>query len=570
MLVQVLGATEVLQVNGEEVTVGQGIGNLLDPLPVLDRLSSHLVEGGLDGSGLILGKGLAGNVTNRVVDGVERNLGQGGQQRSSVVDGGESVLPVGLNASGHDSVLGLGQSGVLITDKVLEGRAGGLENQQSRDSGIDLNSAILSVLSTLDEDVGLAGLIAVSPERVVVGLAVNDHASPAVADDGNASALNPGISVQEVVGELGSKQLEGVDDLGGLCEDVAGVLHGVGGDNGLVGGLGVRGGEGLSREEDTDGQVIHTVDLGVLVDLEKANTVLSILLLIEVNVDGGVGHCRYVCLERGVVGRGERDVEGLGEKKRKERRERETAGSFIGEGGTQLLVQAKKCGGVKRKVQLHLLYEPHPTRDYRRGTEGDASPRGAGGSGRPRGPGRKCASGGQLTPLFYESAGEGKIDRQPQQCWNVLLELMAVHRPAWEWGSRANETEGEKGERSQLHACMEAPSLASSSSYICPHPRHFPPTAERCDCAVIFFPEDKTRSAFLQLKQASKQTSIQLQWHRPHSGPRQGRSSLDHGREHPRSSPGRAHLGRRQGLLSRQSFVMDRLPSGSTQARLHS
>lgn len=97
MLSQVLGATEVAEINSEEVAVGQSIGNAIQPLPVLDRLSSHLVESGLDGGGLVLSKGLAGHITDRVVDLVEWNLGQGLQQAVGL-DGGDVELPVGIHA----------------------------------------------------------------------------------------------------------------------------------------------------------------------------------------------------------------------------------------------------------------------------------------------------------------------------------------------------------------------------------------------------------------------------------------------------------------------------------------
>lgn len=289
MLSQVLGAAEVVQVNGKEVAVRKSIGHTVQPLPVLDRLGSHFVESGLDRGRLVLGKGLAGDITDRVVDVVEGDLGQGGGQVLGR-DGGDVELPVGINAGRQDAVLGLGEGGVLITDKVLEGGAGGLEDQEASNGRFELDRAA-AVGATLDKDVGLAGLVTVAPEGVGVRLAINDHASPAVADDGDVSTLNPCVGVQEVVGELGGEELEGVDNLGGLGEDVASVLHRVGGDDSLVGGLGVRGGEGSAGEEDTDGEIVNTVDLGVAVDFEKADPVLSVLLLIEVDVDRCVGHC---------------------------------------------------------------------------------------------------------------------------------------------------------------------------------------------------------------------------------------------------------------------------------------
>lgn len=289
MLGQVLGAAEVVQVNGKEVAVGKSVGDTVQPLPVLNRLGSHLVESGLDRGRLVLGKGLAGDITDRVVDVVEGDLSQGGGQVLGR-DGGNVELPVGINTGREDTVLGLGEGGVLITDKVLEGGAGGLEDQEAGNGRLQLNRAA-AVGATLDKDVGLAGLVTITPEGVGMGLAIDDHAGPAVADDGNVSTLNPGIGVHEVVGELGSEEFESVDDLGGLGEDVASILHRVGGDDSLVGGLGVGGGEGSAGEEDTDGEVVNTVDLGVAVDLEQADPVLSVLLLIEVDVDRWVGHC---------------------------------------------------------------------------------------------------------------------------------------------------------------------------------------------------------------------------------------------------------------------------------------
>ena len=292
VLVQVLGAAEVGEVDGEEVAVGESIRDAVQPLPVLDRLSSHLVESGLDRGRLVLGKGLAGDLTDAVVDLVEGDLAESGQNLLRGRDGRDVVLPLRINAGGEDAVLGFGQGGVLVTDKVLKSRSSALQDQQAGDGRLELNRAAGAGLATLDEQIRLAGLLTISPERVVVGLAVDDHASPAVTDDRDMSTLNPGVGVQEVVAELSSEELQGIDDLGRLGDDVAGVLHGVGGNDSLVGSLGVGGGEGRSREENTDGQVVDTVDLGVLVDLEKADAILSVLLLVEKNFD--VGHCGCV------------------------------------------------------------------------------------------------------------------------------------------------------------------------------------------------------------------------------------------------------------------------------------
>ena len=53
-----------------------------------------------------------------------------------------------------------------------------------------------------------------------MGLSIDDHTGPTVTDDGDMSALDPGVGVDEMVGELGGEQLEGIDVTDGEIIDM--------------------------------------------------------------------------------------------------------------------------------------------------------------------------------------------------------------------------------------------------------------------------------------------------------------------------------------------------------------
>ena len=215
--------------NFKVVLVRERILNSLNQRLFTENLVGHLVHGGLDTSAIILGKSIQGDFPGNLPG------------RSELVCNGadliESIevlpMPVGSNISAHDTVPGLLESGVLVTDETPELRAGALEHGQIGDEGPDVNALALN-------DVHLDGalLLAVFVERVRVGLAVNIHARPAVSDNLDMRRVNVVVASNEVVANDRPEQLGGSHWVL-LGEDVDGVLDGVGCDNDAVVGLGV-------------------------------------------------------------------------------------------------------------------------------------------------------------------------------------------------------------------------------------------------------------------------------------------------------------------------------------------
>lgn len=232
VLARVLEAIVPAEVNLKVVLVGQRVVDVLDLWHSSEDLLAHLVHGVLDTGALFGCKRLHCDFARALPCSVEL-VGRGGS-----LDGGDvrerAPGPAALDFCAEDAVLRLGQDGELVFCVVaVEGAAGAFEHEQALDAGADLDA-----LAARGDDVGGARVGAVAEEGVWVGIAGDLHASPAVLDDIDTRDGQVGVAVDKVLGEVGSVELNG-QDWRRLCEDVRGLLLGVGGHNDGVVGLGV-------------------------------------------------------------------------------------------------------------------------------------------------------------------------------------------------------------------------------------------------------------------------------------------------------------------------------------------
>lgn len=142
-------------------------------------------------------------------------------------------LPVGGNISAQNTVPGLFESGVLVTDKAPELRVGALEHGQAINRGVNVNTLTLD-----DVDLHIPSLGTVLDERVRVGLAIDVHAHPTVGDDVDVGSVDMGVLLNEVSAKDRAEQLGRVDRLL-LGGNVDSILDRISSDDNAVVGLGV-------------------------------------------------------------------------------------------------------------------------------------------------------------------------------------------------------------------------------------------------------------------------------------------------------------------------------------------
>ena len=246
--------------------VGQRIVGLVGLRHRIQDLLAHLVHGVLDRRRLVLGKGLERDVAGGLPRGVEAlDALLHGRQVGELLPG-----PAGVHVGREDAVPRLLEGGKLVTDEAVEGGAGALEHLEADDAALDGDAV------PRDRGLDVAGLLAVTQEAVGVGLAVDDHARPAVDGDVDVGGRDVGVFVEEVLAQDAGVQLGRVDGvLLGL--DVDGVLDGVGSDNHAVVGLGV-GSLDLALEKAADGHLGDGLLAGllILVDLVDTDIVLAV------------------------------------------------------------------------------------------------------------------------------------------------------------------------------------------------------------------------------------------------------------------------------------------------------
>lgn len=182
------------------VLVGERVGDVLNQRDLGQDLLAHLVHGSLDGGGVVLGEGAHGGIAGALPGSVK--LGDDGPDS---VDGAEICpFPGGINVGGKDAIPGLAEGGVLVAVEAVEGGAGGLKYGEALDAGGDGEALVAA-----EGDLDVARLGAVAEEGVGVGLAVNDHARPAVGDDLDVGGMDVRVGSGEVVGEDGAEELGG-------------------------------------------------------------------------------------------------------------------------------------------------------------------------------------------------------------------------------------------------------------------------------------------------------------------------------------------------------------------------
>lgn len=161
--------------------IGQRIINRSDGWHSGQDLIAHLVHGVLDASAIVDGKSLhrdsSGTVPGLVKDwyhGLDMIESIEGLPRPSAVDFGA-----------QDTVVHVWERGVLVADKVMEGRAGALEDEKTGDGGTDGDA-----LTIPSNGFDIPCLCAVTEKGVRMRLSVDGHPSPAMCDDLDVSGVD--------------------------------------------------------------------------------------------------------------------------------------------------------------------------------------------------------------------------------------------------------------------------------------------------------------------------------------------------------------------------------------------
>ena len=216
--------------NFKVVLIGQRVVHRLNQRLESQDLIRHFVHGILHTGAVVVDKSVEGNIASSGPGSVKPvhvglHIGQAA---------GETLpLPIGSNVGAEDPIPRLRKSGELIADEAVELRLGALEDGQAVDSGVDVDALAL-------DDVGGhgAGFLAVAVERVRVRLAVDDKPGPPVSDNVDVRDVDVSVGLDEVGSNNGSEEFRRRDRVL-LGKDVDGVLHGIGGHNDTVVGLGV-------------------------------------------------------------------------------------------------------------------------------------------------------------------------------------------------------------------------------------------------------------------------------------------------------------------------------------------
>jgi hypothetical protein len=180
----------------EVVDVRQGVRDSGDIRHSSKDNLAHLVHSGLNTGAVVLGESFEGGVAGTLPGGVEL-AGVGLDIREAAE---AAPLPASINAGAQDTVPGLLESGVLVTEEAVELGAGALENGKAVDGGVDINALALHHVN-LD----IAGLAAFLDEGVGVRLAINVHAHPAVGDNVDVGSVDVTVLLDEVGSEDGAE-----------------------------------------------------------------------------------------------------------------------------------------------------------------------------------------------------------------------------------------------------------------------------------------------------------------------------------------------------------------------------
>jgi hypothetical protein len=215
--------------NLEIVLIRQRIINCFDLRDSLQNKITHLVHSRLHTRAIILGKNLHSDIPRSLPRAVEVHV----LDLPCVLE--KLPLPPGLNLRAENTIPRLRQLSKFIAVEAMERTPRTLQHEQLFDLGSNGNTFTLAC-DGLDHP----GFLAVAEEGVRVRLSVDVHARPAVLDDFNVGGVDVRVCVYEVVADDGGELFGRVDGVL-LCEDVGGLLLGVGCDDDGVVGLGVAG-----------------------------------------------------------------------------------------------------------------------------------------------------------------------------------------------------------------------------------------------------------------------------------------------------------------------------------------
>jgi hypothetical protein len=208
--------TKLGHVNTNVVLVGKRVGDIGNVGETGQDLLLHKVEGGLDRGRVVLGKGIAGDLSDTGMDGRVVDATEDG-----TVLGGEG--PLGINGSGEDTIRGSLEGGVFVFVETVESGTGGLENKELLETGGDVDL----VTGTVVVDRGGLDIFTITDEGVIVGLTVNDKTSPLVLDDVNESTRDVSVLLQDVSGDFLTENFNVIDVFTALGNDVDSVLAGI-------------------------------------------------------------------------------------------------------------------------------------------------------------------------------------------------------------------------------------------------------------------------------------------------------------------------------------------------------
>lgn len=180
------------------------------------NLLLHEVEGGLNGSRVILSEGVTSDLLDTGMNGLVVNVSE-----DLRVLGGE--LPLGINGGGEDTIPDGDQGGVFILVETVESGTGGLEDEELVKTGGDGDF----VTGTSVLNAGGLDIFTITDERVRVRLTVNNETSPLVLDDINESTANVRILLQDVFSDFLGKDFDVVNVSAALGDDVDSVLTGI-------------------------------------------------------------------------------------------------------------------------------------------------------------------------------------------------------------------------------------------------------------------------------------------------------------------------------------------------------
>jgi hypothetical protein len=208
--------TKLGHVNTNVVLVGKRVGDIGNVGETGQDLLLHKVEGGLDRGRVVLGKGIAGDLSDTGMDGRVVDATEDG-----TILGGEG--PLGINGSGEDTIPGILEGGVFVSVETVESGTSGLEDKEflkTRGDG-DL------VTGTEVVDRGGLDILTIANEGVGVRLTVNNKTGPLVLDDVNKGTRDVGILLQNVLSDLLTENFNVINIFTTLGQNVTGVLAGI-------------------------------------------------------------------------------------------------------------------------------------------------------------------------------------------------------------------------------------------------------------------------------------------------------------------------------------------------------